>query len=321
MIDISVIIPVYNAAGFIGKCLDSIIAQKGNYSYEVILVDDGSIDNSIEVIKSYGNDNFKIITQKNAGPSAARNRGVKEAKGKYLAFIDSDDKWYDSFFSVTYDFLEKHEECIGVSVTQKHHTISRDIIIPTCYKNYTEPLVINDFFSFWADWMHICTGSVLIRTDIVRLAGGMREDLRITEDLEFWALLSTYGKWGYIPDILFVAEGRDSVAPGKWMERMKIRWYNAPTISNWQMRIVSRIGNESNTEGFKKALGQISRNLTYCHIMSNREKEGRLEVKLYGKYYPHDMWGRLMNMCKSSSLLWMLMCKVIQYREKHRFAS
>ena len=83
----SIIVPVYNVEKYIKNCLDSIEKQTFK-DYEVIIVNDGSTDSSMDVVKDY---DFKIINQKNKGLSAARNRGVKEASGEYLLFIDSDD--------------------------------------------------------------------------------------------------------------------------------------------------------------------------------------------------------------------------------------
>ena len=126
MIDISVVIPVYNAGNFINKCLDSIIAQEGNHKYEIILVDDGSTDNSVEVIQQYekseklvkSGGRIVLMQQQNAGPSKARNRAIEAARGRYLAFIDADDYWKPEFFKRTVDFLDKHEVCIGPRILE-----------------------------------------------------------------------------------------------------------------------------------------------------------------------------------------------------------
>lgn len=83
----SIIIPVYNVEEYIKKCLDSVFAQTEK-DFEVIVVNDGTKDNSMKVVNEY---KVKIINQKNSGLSAARNRGVKAATGEYLIFLDSDD--------------------------------------------------------------------------------------------------------------------------------------------------------------------------------------------------------------------------------------
>lgn len=83
----SIIIPVYNVEEYIKKCLDSVFAQTEK-DFEVIVVNDGTKDNSMDIVKNY---EVKMINQENKGLSAARNKGVKEAKGEYIIFLDSDD--------------------------------------------------------------------------------------------------------------------------------------------------------------------------------------------------------------------------------------
>lgn len=89
---ISVIVPLYNKEHHIEKSINSIINQ--TYSnFEVIIIDDGSSDNSLNIIRTIVDARIKIITQPNAGVSAARNRGINESKGEYITFLDADDLW------------------------------------------------------------------------------------------------------------------------------------------------------------------------------------------------------------------------------------
>ena len=89
---VSIIVPVYNVEKYLRKCLDSIVNQTYK-NIEVICVDDGSPDNSIDILREYRakDDRVTIIRQKNKGLSGARNTGIKNATGKYIMFIDSDD--------------------------------------------------------------------------------------------------------------------------------------------------------------------------------------------------------------------------------------
>ena len=314
--DLSIIIPVYNKSKLINRCLDSIFNQTTNYSYEVVLVDDGSTDDSVELIKARTEGNIILYEQQNAGPSVARNKGLELSHGKYCAYLDADDYWEDGFIEKTVSFLEEHDDCVAVNVAQRHLTISGEQVAPICYSEYSTPFVLDDFFSFWANYMHVCTGSVVIRSEVIKQIGGMRTDLRITEDLEFWTLVSTYGRWGFIPEILFVSDGMETITDQtEWLKKMQIRWNNAPSVADWEKRIVKRA---NLSEAYKKARGRIARNLVYCQLLSGRESLARREAKLYGQNFTNDAIGKLMNFARRIPLMWWLLCKFLKYREWHR---
>ena len=106
----SVIIPVYNSEKTLKRCLDSLLEQRWE-DVEVILINDGSSDRSGEIIRAYSNryPNFRTVTQENSGVSAARNRGLDEAKGTYITFVDSDDYVSDDYFRVMDEAGEKED--------------------------------------------------------------------------------------------------------------------------------------------------------------------------------------------------------------------
>ena len=92
---LSIIIPLYNCAPYIGTCFDSILQQGlGEEEYEVVVVDDGSTDGGDEVVRGYARQhpNIRLVSQENGGVSAARNRGISEARGEYIEFVDADDR-------------------------------------------------------------------------------------------------------------------------------------------------------------------------------------------------------------------------------------
>ena len=89
---VSVVIPTFNRAKVVTRAIDSVLEQTYR-NCEVIVVDDGSTDDTADVLRSY-KDKIVYIQQKNAGPSAARNRGIRESKGEFIAFLDSDDLWF-----------------------------------------------------------------------------------------------------------------------------------------------------------------------------------------------------------------------------------
>ena len=98
---ISVIIPVYNVEKYLRICLESILNQNFK-GYEIILINDGSTDNSLNICREYEKkySNIIVINEENSGPSAARNKGLEYAKGKYISFIDSDDELLPNYFKI-----------------------------------------------------------------------------------------------------------------------------------------------------------------------------------------------------------------------------
>ena len=104
---ISVIVPVYNAANYIAKCIQSVQNQTFS-SWELILIDDGSQDNSLDIIRRFAieDDRIKVIHQENSGAGMARNNGIENAIGDYIVFLDSDDYISEKYLSL----LSSHNE-------------------------------------------------------------------------------------------------------------------------------------------------------------------------------------------------------------------
>ena len=128
MIKLSIIIPVYNVEKYIGRCIESCLKQDlSRDEYELLIVNDGSSDDSMEVVRQYAQryDNIRIVEQENAGLSAARNTGIKDARGEYLWFVDSDD---DIKADVLKHLVYKADSqrldvlCFGINVIKENET-------------------------------------------------------------------------------------------------------------------------------------------------------------------------------------------------------
>ena len=110
--DVSVIIPAYNAGFHIGNAIDSVLTQNYNKNIEIIVVDDGSTDNTAAVVSSLRrtyNQITYLTNERNKGPSGARNTGLLNASGTYIAFLDADDIWFPNHLMEGISFLEKHQ--------------------------------------------------------------------------------------------------------------------------------------------------------------------------------------------------------------------
>jgi hypothetical protein len=102
---VSVVVPLYNKAPFIRRSLDSIAAQTYR-DFEVIVVDDGSTDDGAQIALGYPDARFRTVQQPNAGPGAARNRGLAEARGDLVAFLDADDRWQPAYLEKAVNALD-----------------------------------------------------------------------------------------------------------------------------------------------------------------------------------------------------------------------
>lgn len=115
--DVSVIIPTYNRANLVGRSIQSVLSQTYR-DFEVIIVDDASKDNTEDIIKSFFDKRIRYIRHKeNKGGSAARNTGIRLAKGEFLAFLDSDDEWLPEKLEKQIEVFQKTSSDVGVVYT------------------------------------------------------------------------------------------------------------------------------------------------------------------------------------------------------------
>lgn len=141
---ISIVIPLYNKTNAIKHTLDSALNQT-YWDYEIIVVNDGSTDNSLEVVESIKDERVKIFTTKNYGVSAARNYGISKATADYIAFLDADDIWLPNHLKNLNQLLEKFPNCgLYCTAYEKH------------YNTFVSPAVYNDIPTH-ENWMGIIT--------------------------------------------------------------------------------------------------------------------------------------------------------------------
>lgn len=126
-IKISIIVPIYNTAKYLPTCLKSILSQTYQ-NLEIILVDDGSTDNSGQIADDYAKEDsrIKVIHQKNQGQSAARNSGLKKAKGEYISFVDSDDQIKPSFIDALLDLYTNNAHTSIAVCGHQYHQVKNN---------------------------------------------------------------------------------------------------------------------------------------------------------------------------------------------------
>ena len=125
-IEFSVILIAYNLEHYLRKTVQSVLDQEFK-NFELIIVDDGSTDGTLQVVEFFQDSRINVISQENGGASHARNTGMKAAKGKYVAFLDGDGYWYPDHLKMAYDFFRKHP---GVYVYAARYTWNKEDCIP-----------------------------------------------------------------------------------------------------------------------------------------------------------------------------------------------
>lgn len=182
---ISVVIPVYNVEKFLPQCLNSIIHQTYK-NLEIILVNDGSTDNSDEICKTFAkrDKRIKIIHQKNAGVSAARNNGLKHATGDYVHFIDSDDY-------IDLDYYKKMVDAnngIGADIIAAGVVSQNGALYNVEYKHksilttLSEKFIITNALSNCTVWRYLFKTSFLQNNHLIFAVGRIFEDMLFIPD-------------------------------------------------------------------------------------------------------------------------------------------
>lgn len=203
---ISVVIPLYNKAHTIVNTLTTVMNQT-YIDFEVVIVNDGSIDNSVEIINEHFQDSrIKIINQENAGVSAARNRGVKEAKGDWIAFLDADDEWLPKYLETFIDVLQKYPTAnmIGCASYYKDFQTGK-VSANALIDKYKDKAVEINYFMNPDKMTHI--GATIIRKKKFIEAGGFDPELKNNEDLLLQGSIAMKGNFIYIGQCLHVYVG------------------------------------------------------------------------------------------------------------------
>jgi len=198
---VSVVIPAYNAGSSIGATLQSIFDQSVQPA-EIVVVDDGSQDDTVSVLQSYG-DRIRYIRQDNAGSSAARNRGIVEACGNWIAFLDADDRWSDRKLERQLELLAAHPELAWLAGAYQNISEANEVSIPRTkdLDEYVVDDVVDDALRIMGAGWSIWTGTVMVRRDVFDVVGDFDVAQRTSHDLDLWLRIAEkYPQLGWIRD-------------------------------------------------------------------------------------------------------------------------
>lgn len=207
---VSVVIPTYNRASFVSEAIESVLDQTFS-DYEIIVVDDGSTDNTHEILEQY-RDKIQYIYQENEGVSAARNTGIKNSTGLWLAFLDSDDKWMPEYLATQMEGIRRSPEismqttdCYTIGGERTYFEMNR-VIGEFKGRDY---LHLSDPFRFVVTHGPWQVGSTIFRRDAIIKAGLFDTSFDLNEDFELMARVALQGSFGLIRDVLMIMYRRN----------------------------------------------------------------------------------------------------------------
>jgi glycosyltransferase involved in cell wall biosynthesis len=193
---VSIIIPAFNAESFIGRCLDSVYCNAPSEGlFEVIIINDGSVDNTVTVIKEYAShhSNLTLIDKKNEGVSVARNIGIDTAQGEFVMFVDADDELIGGALKKVLDYLSEHEPMDMLVTRQIRRNKTREWIVNA--PNLEEHRSYTGIDAYRCHYVRMNAGGGICRTEFLR-HHGLRFPVGVSnsEDTIFFGLLQVYAQ-------------------------------------------------------------------------------------------------------------------------------
>lgn len=195
---ISVVIPLFNKEKYVGRAIDSVLSQTFQ-DFEVVVVNDGSTDNSPEIVRGCNDHRIRLVDQENKGVASARNRGVTESKSDLIAFLDADDEWLPNFLETILGLVERFPDAglyaTGYRLLKSDKHAYRNITIKGgCEK-------CGCYFDLSRKKYFISASSVAIRRSVFDRVGGFRVGYVSGDDMDMWFRIGLWYKFALSPTI------------------------------------------------------------------------------------------------------------------------
>lgn len=264
---VSVIIPTRNSEKYIGEAIESVVAQTYQH-LDIIIVDDGSIDNTKEIIKKFIKsypDKITFTSQKNLGPSSARNKGIVCSKGEYIAFLDSDDIWLK-------EKLELQIKALNLSKAGLVYTdyYVEELLTGANSINHCVTFSRNKFKELFLLQNPVFTSTVLVKRECLKKVGSFDESLHVAEDWDLWLRLFKEYDFVRVPVPLVrqrVRKNSQSSEPEK-------------NLSN-DLLFLSKIFSECGTDIKKNQRSKAYSYRYYSAAIAYKDSKKRLEAAKY----------------------------------------
>ena len=214
----SIIIPAYNREDYIEQCLNSVFAQSFN-NYEIIVIDDGSTDRTVEILRGYG-EKIQLICQSNSGAGVARQTGCKQARGEYIAFLDSDDLWFPWTLEVYHQIIQK--ESMPSVLWGRNYDFKGDDAPSTPERGALDYLKADNFYSLGHPYPMVATCNFVIQREAFESTSGFFTHRHLCEDTSLFLESGLCDGAVYMESPMMVAH-RDT--PGSFIKHSHY-WYD-----------------------------------------------------------------------------------------------
>ena len=195
---VSVIIPTYNRERLLERAIRSVLTQSYR-TFEVIVVDDGSTDGTADMVAQSDDPRLRLLVQdRNMGVAAARNRGMRHAKGRFIAFLDSDDEWAAEKLRLQVELMQRRPDRVGLVYTGLTLRGSDDpppVWIPSARGDVFADMLHRNV-------VHYGTSSTLIRREVIETVGFFDEKLPANEDHDYWTRIARFYEFDFVPEPL-----------------------------------------------------------------------------------------------------------------------
>jgi glycosyltransferase involved in cell wall biosynthesis len=253
----SVVVPLYNKRAFIEDAVRSVLSQH-DPSFEIVVIDDGSVDGSAEVVERIHDPHIRLVRQQNSGVSVARNTGIGAATGKFICFLDADDWYLPGYLSTLRRLITTfpHAIAYGTAFHEVQGSAPTDLAFaePQCPDDFK---ILEDFYSSWIFGEQFFTSSICVHKEaLLRLDQVFAVDESLGEDQDVWFRIAESGAIAYTPSRLVAY--RRNVADSLTAGRPELDLLPA------FRRLESRLG-ESN---FPKHLRSSARRLLARHCVT-----------------------------------------------------
>lgn len=277
---ISVVIPLYNKRGTVARAIQSVLSQSFR-DFEIVIVNDGSTDNSVDEVERISDPHIRLINQANAGVSAARNKGIEEAKGEYVALLDADDGWDSDYLATQMRLAETNPQCDVFAVNYRFRDTNGKIT-DTIIRNVpftSEHGVLSNYFEV-ASTSHppMWTSAVMARKKAFQEIGGFPVGIKSGEDLLTWARLACRFKIAYSRKVCatFNVEGYD----------VKEKPKRVPAEIDVVGKELERIARDYNPRGINRYISHWHKMRSSIYLRLNMRKQSIKEALTGLRFQP-----------------------------------